>query len=120
MTHQVRLEKSKHRGWQATTDIPLEAPRVLRLNTSKREQHGRAAGVSTYASVHKVDGPFITMDLFGDFSKTVALDASARSTEKTVTLVHAQALGQLDAILAEVKAYYAAKDAKEAQRAHAA
>jgi hypothetical protein len=120
MEHQVRLEKSKHRGWQATTDVALEGTRVLRFNTSKRESNGRAAGVSAFASVHKVERGFMSFELFGDYSKTVALDANARSTEKTVALVHAQALGQLDAILAEVKAYYAAKDAKEAQRAHAA
>jgi hypothetical protein len=120
MTHQVKLEKFPTRGWQANTDIPLEGTRVLRLHTSKHLVRGVAAGVSTQASVHKVEGQFITHELFGDYSQTVARDAISKCTEKSVTALHTKALAGLDAILAEVKAYYAAKDAKDAQRAHAA
>jgi hypothetical protein len=120
MQHQVRLEKFPTRGWQANTDIPLEGTRVLRLHTSKHQVRGVAAGVSTQASVHKVEGQFITHELFGDYSKTVALDSISKCTEKSVKALHAEALGRLDDILAEVKAYYAAKEMKDAQRAHAA
>lgn len=114
MEHQVRLVKGSS-GWQATTDVKLEGTRVLRLDTSKHEVRGRAAGVSTHASVHKVDGQSMTHELFGDYSKTVAVKASARSTEKAVAATHAGTLAQLDTILAEIKAYYAAKDAKQAE-----
>lgn len=116
MEHQVRLVKGQ-RGWKATTDIPLEAPRVLRLETSKHEVHGVAAGVSTSAAVHKVDGHFITIDLFGDFHKTVARDSISKCTEKSVKTLHAKALAELAAIQAEAVAFYAAKDAKAGQQA---
>lgn len=110
MEHQVRLVKGLH-GWKATTDIPLEAPRVLRIETSKLEVRGVAAGVSTTASVHKVDGHFITMDLFGDFRKTVARDSISKCTEKSVKTLHAKALVEADAYVAEAVAFYVAKDA---------
>lgn len=116
MNHSVKIVKGIH-GWKATTDVPMEGSRLLRIETSRHEVRGRAAGVSTRASMFKVDGHFLSCDLFGDYSKNVVVDTTVRCTEKSITLVHAASLAQLDAVLADVKVFYAAKQAKEAVHA---
>lgn len=116
MSHSVKIVKGIH-GWKATTDVPMEGTRLLRIETSRHEVRGRAAGVSARASVFKVDGHFLSCDLFGDYSKNVVVDTTVRCTEKSITLVHAAALAQLDAVLADVKAFYVVKDAKDAEQA---
>ena len=116
MKHDVKVVKGIH-GWKATTDVQLEGTRLLRVETSRHEIRGRAAGVSTRASVFKVDGNFLSCDLFGDYSKNVVVDTTVRCTEKSITLVHAASMAQLDAVLADVKSFYVAKDAKDAEQA---
>jgi hypothetical protein len=116
MEHKIKLEKGRN-GWKATTNVELEGgARVLMLVTSKHTVQGRAAGVSTNATVHKVNGRFLSFELFGDYCKTVMVNNIARSTEANVHAVHAEALKKLDAILAEVTEFYKAKAAKEAPK----
>ncbi len=103
-------------GWNAQTDIELEplgpmepdAKRILRIQTSKAR-----CGISTRASVWKLDGRgTMSTVLFGDFSKTVAVESS-RCTEKSVKTLHDTALASKVDLLAQVKAYYGVKNAAD-------
>lgn len=103
-------------GWAAQTDIELEpmgpmepdAKRILRIETSKAR-----AGISTYASVWKLDGRgSMSTILYGDFRKTVAV-ASNRCTEKSVKTLHETALASKADLLAQVNAYYGVKNAAD-------
>lgn len=101
-------------GWNAKTDIELEpigpmepdAKRILRIETSKAR-----AGISTCASVWKLDGRgSMSTILYGDFRKTIAVESS-RCTEKSVKTLHENALASKADLLAQVNAYYGAKNA---------
>lgn len=107
----TRLYKGRN-GWRCNTTIPLPeiAPNmVLDITTSKAN-----AGLSTTASVAKVEGGFSTFVMYQDYFSTVAR-SQARCTERNVSLLHEEAMAQLPTILAEVEAHYA-EDTDEAIR----
>jgi hypothetical protein len=97
------IAKDIRNGWQAETRIALEGGRHLSITTRKGPR-----GLRTSAQAYRIENGFMTFVMFGDYSKTLAQSA-ARCTEKAVADLHRQALGQLDAIKAEVLAFYAAK-----------
>lgn len=108
-------------GLEAKTDIPLDfAPgRELRIRTGKSSR----GGVRTFGSVVEIKDGMMTFAIGRDYSKVLAEDRTARTTERNVLAVHAQALGGLDATLAEVRAQYAPMDEhgpRCAQRFHGA
>lgn len=79
--------------------------RVLTIETSK--PHG--GGLRSLASVHIVrkDG-ILTFEIHGDFMRTL-IHANVRATEKAVREQHNKALSVLDALIPEVRSFYAKK-----------
>jgi len=114
----LETKMSKDRdGWTATTRIVLDTgvksdaalgdekgDRVLRLVTCKANR----GGLFTYASVAIESEGWTTTAIFGDYNKVVAKSAD-RCTEAAVRRMHDAVLTQVDATVAEAKAFYAAK-----------
>lgn len=83
---------------------------LLLIGTGK----GLRRGLRTYAQVQKDEGSGCrSYVMFGDFRKAVFEDPTVRATEKAVAAQHSRALQQLDALMAEATAFYAAKAEKE-------
>jgi hypothetical protein len=83
---------------------------VLELQTGK----GFRKGCRAHATVFWIGNGFKMTELFGDFSKTVATTEGS-ATQANIDRCHAKAFGYqdaIDAITAEVKAFYAAKAEK--------
>ena len=106
-------------GWRAETRVDLgpvtnhrgEGMRVLTINTWKHSNGGIYTSAS--AAVH-LDG-MTSFEIFGDFHKTLIPRDGTKCTEKAVRQWHERALLQVDGVVAEAKAFYAAKDAKRAE-----
>jgi len=116
--HQVHITKFPRTGWKALTKIELcqVAPgseplhreggmRVLRIETSK----GTKGGIYTSALVCLERDGMTTWAIGSDFHKRIAASPS-RCTERSVSDLHSESLKQADAIVAEARAYYEAKD----------
>lgn len=98
-------------GWAGDTQVHLFDDRYLEVNTWKSP----SGGLYSMASVHRKvqhDG-YKTREfaIFGDYRRTLATDRTVRCTEKNVRAMHERALTDLDAIIAEAKAFYDAKKA---------
>jgi hypothetical protein len=117
--HEMKLTKGRD-GWSAETKIALgitkrddfgkgELPLYLVISTWKSSSFG----LYSSASVHAESSGSVMMDVFGDFSKTIARDKNARCTEKTVRAMHQRALAGADALVAEALAFYAKKKVEE-------
>ena len=90
--------------------VPGKPGYLLLIGTGK----GLRRGLRTYAMVQKDEGSGCrSYVMFGDFRKTVSEDPAVRATEKAVAAQHSRALQQLDALMAEAAAFYAAKSEKE-------
>lgn len=119
---QTLIQKSRN-GWQAESIITLgeakdthgePAKRKLTIHTWKRSR----GGIYTNASCSIHGNGFTQHALFADYSKTVAELAGVKCTEKSVKTLHATVMAQqADAILAEARAFYEAKDAAKALNA---
>jgi hypothetical protein len=93
--------KDYHGAWASKTQIELPDDHVLEISTSKK-----SSGVlSTTATVHKVEGSFMSHRMFQDYSKQLVAER-VRVTEKAVVAQHNRAMEQLDSILVEVNAQY--------------
>lgn len=109
-THNVNLTRGRD-GWEAKTDVPLDflpGNRVLAIHTSKSGRGGVSAN-GTVMTIEKDTGSGYSgrsFILFQDFSKTLAFDRTVRTTEKTVSAIHAQALAALPDTLAAIRAHY--------------
>lgn len=88
-------------GWQATSTVPLDAERHLKISTSKSAR----AGLVTMATAVKLTDTGYTFVMFEDFSNRVG-QADARCTEKTVALAHAAVMAKVEEIKADALAYY--------------
>lgn len=95
-------------GWEAKSRIPLIEPLQLDIDTHKSVN----GGVTTIASVVKVEDGVTSFARYGDFRETVERDKTARCTEKTVRVQHEAALANLPEILERVYAFYEAKGVK--------
>ena len=96
------MEITKGRdGWQATSTVPLEGKRHLKIRTGKSDR----AGLVTMASAFVLTDTGYTFVMFEDFSKRVG-QADARCTEKTVALAHAAVMAKVEEIKADALAYY--------------
>ena len=80
--------------------VPSMPGHLLLISTGK----GLRRGLRTYAQVQKDEG---------DFRKAVFEGPTVRATEKAIAAQHSRALQQLDALMAEAAAFYAAKAEKE-------
>ncbi len=105
-------------GWRAETKIALGMTRpddfkrgdlamLLVISTSKAMNGGLYSSANVQAEGFGV----VTFEIGGDFSKTIERDRAARCAEKTVAAMQERALGRKEALLAEAKAFYAAKGA---------
>lgn len=84
---------------------------ALELSTGKRSN----GIITSSAYVYEKTDFGRTMDLFGDYRKTLAKSAAKmRATEKNLIAIHEQALDALPAALIEAQAFTAAKVAREA------
>ena len=108
------ISKGRDGKWEGRDEIKLgvvpgagDKPLILQLRTDVDSRKG----ARTFASVlHDNGDGSLSCILFQDFAKTVRTDATVtRGTEKSVTTAHAAALNDLPAIIAEVEAFYAAK-----------
>ena len=110
---ETKISRDYRKAIHAETDIVFaEAPgRVLRVSTSKSDR----GTLDTHASVHHVnERGGMVFEVCGDFSKRVASYRFARVTEKDVRAQHIAALQGIAAIVADVRAFYAAKKTKAA------
>jgi hypothetical protein len=107
----VIVKRSSRGELSAKTVVPLGFDRrELRIETSKSYN----GGVDCSATCVQVDvdgfGYSCRLGLGGDgdYSKRLVVERDMRATEKNIRKVHAAALAQLDQVLAEVRAKYAA------------
>ena len=115
---ETRVYRDHWKQLTAKTTVAFGSDRrELKFSTYKGD-----SGLRTRASVSTVseDGRSYAHDLLGDFSVVVLVDKTARGTEKAIMQQHAQALLQLDDLLAKVAIFYAAKAAKAAKAGSAA
>ena len=117
MTYETITQKG-YQGWEAQSEAVLEetskGTRILKLRTSKIQ-----GGLSAFASVcvRSGNGTFRTETtrIFEDFVKSnIAPTRVKRVTERAVSEVHQLALLQMDNIIAEAKAFYEAKEQRQA------
>lgn len=108
----TKISKGRE-GFEAESRIDLGFDRrVLQVTTSK--QSGR--GLKTYATVIQLDATdprVFSFVMFQDFSKAIACDLKARCTEANISALHAQALANIEPVLAQVRIQYAALIAAE-------
>ena len=109
---QTRLYKGRD-GWKAETTVLLDEPYALRFHTGKGSRGLRTSATRVKIEPALAGSAFtgISFMMFQDFSATVAENRAARCTEKSVSLLHQEALAQLDQIKADCAAHYAAKGA---------
>lgn len=91
-------------GWRATTELPFDDNRVLDLTTARIGGQLKAR-----AAVMTVNGAFRTTVFFRDYS-AVVVDSDKSATEKNVKALHTLALGNIEEVLTEARAFYAAKE----------
>jgi len=106
----TNIRKDRWGAWVATTKLPLAGERQLTLRTCKRD----SGAVQTVASVAivKRDGNALieTFEVYGDYMKFVRSLQPKRATEKAIREQQDMVIAeQLDDIMADVKAFYAAK-----------
>jgi hypothetical protein len=121
---ETTFDKSKYYGWRATTYFPMgpardhfdrPAERMLHISTSKNIYGGLSA-IATVA-LHR-DGA-MSYAIGGDFHQLIVQNGD-RCTEKAVRTLHAQALAQADALLAQARAFYNALEAAKQRQAERA
>lgn len=96
-------------GWEAKTTFEMGVGnRVLIIST-----HKTPGGIVTSAIVHTRDGDFLVWDMFGDFMHRVTFQGT-RCTEKSVRDMHQSYLNNINQIIANAFAHYAAKEEKVA------
>ena len=107
-------------GWEATSEAQIgqttEGPRILKLRTSKT-RGGVAASASVCIRSYCEATGFTseTYNIFGGYSKSgIAMAKGRRGTEKAIREVHAQALLEMETLIAEATAFYEARDAEAA------
>lgn len=111
----TKLSRDFRKAIHAKTEIVFQdaARRVLAITTTK----GDFGKLDTFASVHHVnERGALVFEVCGDFSKRLASVLTPRVTEKDVTAQHLTALEGIAAVVADVRAFYAAK-AKKTQAA---
>ena len=105
------MNKDPRNGWKAVDEIKLEetpeGTKVLVIRTSKNS----SGELVTHASVCIAKDSWQTHRMYEDYSQW-QLRSNNRCTEKNVEEQHAKVLQRLDAIKAEVVAFYAAKSTK--------
>ena len=108
-TTAARTQTTKGRnGWESRTDIELGDMRLLRITTNRSDR----GGVQSSARVHQIEGDFLRTELFGDFSRSLAINTALRCLEKKVAAQHHCALQTLASLKTEIAAHYAAKPKK--------
>lgn len=117
MTYETNSRKG-FGGWEAISEAVLgetpEGSRILKLRTSKI-RGGIASSANVF--VRQVRGGFSsdTYAMFSDFYKReVASVPCNRVSEKAVLEVHSCALQEMDSLINEAKAFYAAKESQAA------
>lgn len=106
MNYVMQVKRGRD-GLEAETRVPLGFDRrELRITTGKGSR-----GVYTGCQVVQVaaDGLGFSFLMYGDFGKVLNQDKAARATEKTIRTMHASALVGVDAVVADVMAFYGQK-----------
>lgn len=103
--HETYLRKGPY-GWRATSSVDIAGGRTLEVTTRKRTNSN---ALVTYVSAGRVDGSFFTHLMYEDYCKCHAATI-ARCTEKAVASLHADVMANIDSIVADVVAFYAAKE----------
>jgi hypothetical protein len=112
LEHDTIVGKTLQGYWQAESRHHIHGTRVLVITTSRdTDRAGRVTGISSYAKGCVVEGAFLAhmapiSKSWGDFRKTVLIEPGKRATEKSVRELHAKALANLDALMAEVHEHY--------------
>lgn len=105
----TNIRKDRWGKWVAETKYQLAGDRQLTLRTCKRDN----GAVQTYASVAivKRDGNALieTFEVYGDYMRCVYTDGPKRVTQKVIEQAQGIARCYIDQIMADVKAFYAAK-----------
>ena len=101
---QATISKGRE-GWEAETEIALDAPFVLEIRTYK-SQRGLVSNVTRF----KKENGGKSFIMFGDFVENLILSKD-RCTEKTVIAQHTAAMSDLEGIKSRCAAFYDAKRA---------
>lgn len=96
--------RKTQRGWEAITDCPVPSTDNLTLRISTYK-HLRG-GLITTATVHRLDGAFLSHVVYSDFHMTRLLDPRKRCTEGAVEEQHRSQMGRLGDIMDEVLKHY--------------
>lgn len=99
------VRKNMHDEWEVIDEIELPNNRVLRINTSRRS----SGLLNTTATVGRHEGGFFSFMMFQDYSKTIK-SAKVRCTQKAVEQQHAAAMLDIEAVKADVEAFYTKKE----------
>lgn len=99
---QATISKGRE-GWEAQTDVELDAPYVLEIRTYK-SQRGLVSNVTRF----KNENGGKSFIMFGDFTERLILSKD-RCTEKTVIAQHTAAMSDIEGIKARCAAFYAAQ-----------
>jgi len=116
--YKTKVRKGRD-GWEANSEAEIgqtaDGARILKLSTSKTR-----GGIAAFASVcirKDCATGFVseTHALFADFTRSgIAMAPGRRATEKAIRDVHATALLEMDALIDEATAFYAAKEQEAA------
>lgn len=105
----TNIRKDIYGKWVAETKYQLAGERQLTLRTCKRDN----GAVQTFASVAIVkneNGARIeTFKVYDDYMRCVYTDGPKRVTQKVIEESQSIARGYMPQIMADVKAFYAAK-----------
>lgn len=108
MNYETTIKRDMRGHLRAETVAPLGFDRrELHITTMKHS----GGGVWTHVQCVQADpdGRGFRFIVFGDFNRTLSVHRAARCTQAVIEATHATALVGLDTLLADAKAFYAAK-----------
>ena len=96
---EIRVYKSRVKGWCAESVITMAGGRVLTIDT----REGDGGVIVSHASVGKRERAFLQHVIFEDYSTRVAIGGN-RATEKSVSDLHSSI--DFDAVIQAASAHY--------------
>lgn len=101
----TQIGKDPQSGWKAVTEVPIKiqegVSHILMISTYKRS-YGK---VVTSVSVGRLNDGLISHACGADYS-SILRSVEARSTERTISKLHQEALDRIDTIERDIMEHY--------------